>query len=189
MKNCFRVIIGIEICFFITLFYTNSYAKYIFQDEFCIANLNIDRTRPQIELVSIQNSDIDYKNYANKTQKVIAKIKVEDKNLKEIFLDTNYFKIKINDKFINNVNINFGEVQDKADYKVFDVELCNLEFDGNLNLFFLEGFAVDNGGLKNETIEIGTDIVVDNSIPVVQSDEDEFIINSFSDDVDLFGLY
>lgn len=188
MKSYFRVIIVIGICFFITLYCTNSYAKYVFQDEFCIANLNIDRTRPQIELVSIQNSDPDYKNYVNKTQKVIAKIKVEDKNLKELLLDANHFKIKINDKFIDSVNINFGKVQDKADYKVFDVELSNLEFDGNLKLVFLEGFAVDNGGLKNETIEIGTDIVVDNSIPVVQSDEEEFIINSFSDDVDLFSL-
>ena len=187
-KNFFRAFLGIGICIFIILYFTNTYAKYVFQDEFCVANLNIDRTRPQIELISIQNSDSEYKNYANKTHKVIAKIKVEDKNLKEIFLDTNYFKIKINDKFIDNVNIEFGEVQDKVDYKVFDVRLSNLEVDGNLKLVFLEGFAVDYGELKNEYIEIATNIVVDNTIPVVQSDESEFVIDSFGDDVGVFSL-
>ena len=74
-KNFFRGFLGIGICIFIILYFTNTYAKYAFQDEFCVANLNIDRTRPQIELISIQNSDSEYKNYANKTHKVIAKIK------------------------------------------------------------------------------------------------------------------
>lgn len=176
------------ICMFIILYFTNTYAKYVFQDEFCVANLNIDRTRPKIELTSIQNSDSDYKNYANKTHEIIAKIKVVDKNLKEIFLDTDHFKIKINDKFIDNIKIDFGTVQDKVDYKIFDVQLSNLEVDGNLKLIFLEGFAVDNGGLKNETIEISTNIVIDNSIPVVQSDDSEFVIDSFGDDASVFSL-
>ena len=77
------------------------------------------------------------------------------------------------------MNIDFGEVQDKVDYKVFDVQLSNLEVDGNLKLVFLEGFAVDNGDLKNEYIEIDTNIVVDNTIPVVQSDDSQFVIDSF----------
>ena len=71
---------------------------------------------------------------------------------------------------------------------MFDVELSNLEFDGNLKLCFLEGFAVDNGGLKNKTVEIGTDIVVDNSIPVVQSDDREFTINTFDNNASVFSL-
>lgn len=173
---------------FIILYCTNTYAKYVFQDEFCVANLDIDRTCPKIELVSIQNSDSEYKNYANKTHKIIAKIKVEDKNLKEIFLDTSHFKIKINDKFVDNVNIDFGQVQDKGEYKVFDIQLSNLEVDGKLKLFFEEGFAVDNGGLKNENIEISTDIVVDNSIPVVQENDNQFVINTYDDNVGTFTL-
>ena len=44
---------------------TNIYAKYVMQNEFNIANVSIDRTRPKIELISIQNSDENFKNYAN----------------------------------------------------------------------------------------------------------------------------
>ena len=33
------------------------------QNEFNIANVSIDRTRPKIELISIQNSDENFKNY------------------------------------------------------------------------------------------------------------------------------
>ena len=42
---------------------TNIYAKYVMQNEFNIVNVSIDRTRPKIELISIQNSDENFKNY------------------------------------------------------------------------------------------------------------------------------
>lgn len=177
-----------EICLNIIFYCTNVYAKYVFQDEFCIANLDIDRTCPKIELVSIQNSDSNFKNYANKIHKIIAKIKVGDKNLKELFLDKSHVKVKIKDKIVDNVNIEFGQVQDKAYYKTFEIQLSNLEVDGELKLVFLEGLAVDNGGLKNTTIEISTDIVVDNSIPTVKGENNQFVINTFDNNVGMFNL-
>ena len=56
-------------------------AKYIFQNEFCVANLDIDRTKPKIELLSIQNNNVGYEGYANKTHIITIKLKITDKNL------------------------------------------------------------------------------------------------------------
>ena len=179
-KKIYLLVIAMLIYMFIILNFTDSFAQYVLQQEICVANLNIDRTKPQIELISIQNSDAEYKNYANKNHNIIAKIKIQDKNLKEIFVDENHFKIKINGNYINEANMKFGQVQDKVDYKTVDIQLSNLTVDGKLKLVFTEGFAVDNGGLNSEKIEIETDIVVDNSIPSINREENEFTIDSFS---------
>ena len=75
-------------------------AKYIFQNEFYIASLNIDRTKPKIELVKINNSNTGYESYANKTHTITIKVKITDKNLKDVILDKDHVKIKINDEYV-----------------------------------------------------------------------------------------
>ena len=54
----------------------------MFEYEFDIANLNIDRTKPKIELLEITNSSAKNKEIANKDDIVKVKIKITDKNLK-----------------------------------------------------------------------------------------------------------
>ena len=68
---------------FIISISTIIHAKYIFYNEFYIANLNIDRTKPKIELVNITNNNTGYESYANKTHTITIKVKVADKNLKD----------------------------------------------------------------------------------------------------------
>ena len=99
-----KVFFVIIFCTGMMLNCTNIYAKYVMQNEFNIANVSIDRTRPKIELISIQNNDEHFKNYANKTHVVVVKIKVIDKNLESVNLDENHFKIKVGDKFIRKNN-------------------------------------------------------------------------------------
>ena len=100
-KVSIRLLIILFISIFVISISTTIHAKYIFQNEFYIANLNIDRTNPDIELVSIENSNIGYESYANKTHTITIKVKITDKNLKDVFLDKNHVKIKINDVVID----------------------------------------------------------------------------------------
>lgn len=144
---------------------TTIYAKYIFQNEFYIANLNIDRTKPKIELVSISNSNTGYESYANKTHIITIKVKITDKNLKNVFLDKDHVKIKINNKYVNYGNIKCNKIQDITDGGIYQIDLSNLEGNGNLNVDILEGTAVDTGELKNELLEINTNIIIDNIAP------------------------
>ena len=46
-----------------------------------VANMNIDRTKPKIELIEIQNTNTNYPKYANKTHTISFKIKVTEKNI------------------------------------------------------------------------------------------------------------
>ncbi len=179
LKKFLKMSLIFVLCLMVVLQITKSYAKYVIQNEFDVANVNIDRTPPKIELLNIQNSDVEYGNYVNKTHTVIAKIKILDKNLYELLADSQHFKIKVGEIFVDNVGVEFGEVIDKSDGKIIDIAISNLEFDGKLQLFFDEGFAVDAGGLKSEKMIVSTDIVIDNNIPIVQGESDEISIDKF----------
>lgn len=164
-KVYIKIFFVLFIGFFIILISKNIYAKYILQNEFCIANINIDRTKPKIELLSISNSNTGYDRYANKTHTITIRVKITDKSLKNVFLDQYHVKIKINDTYVNNVNIKSDKIQDIIDGKIYQIELNNIEGNGNLNVYILEGTAIDEGELENSTLEINTNILIDNIAP------------------------
>ena len=164
-KISIKLLIILIISIFIISLSTIIYAKYIFQNEFYIANLNIDRTTPKIELVSISNSNTDYESYANKTHTITIKVKITDKNLKDVFLDKDHVNIKINDEYVNYGNIQFNKIQDITDGGIYQIKLSNLEGNGNLKIDILEGTAVDTSELKNELLRINTNITIDNIAP------------------------
>lgn len=141
------------------------YAKYIFQNEFWIANLDIDRTNPQIELINITNTNTGYEGYANKTHVISIKVKITDNNLRDIFLDENYVKIKIGDKNIDYKNVSFKKVQDIENGEIYEIKLNNIDGNGKLKLEFLEGTAIDTSELKSEFKEIDSNIIIDNIAP------------------------
>lgn len=137
-------------------------AKYIFQYQFEVAKLNIDRTKPKIELLSIENSNTTDKEHANKSNIITIKIKITDRNLKEVFLNNDYLNIKINDEYVDYVSIKSDKIEDITDGGIYQIELTNLEGNGVLKLDILEGTAVDTGEFKSEVFEIDTNIFVDN---------------------------
>ena len=140
-------------------------AKYIFQNEFCIANLNIDRTKPKINLIKISNNN-KYPNYANKTHLVELEIDVIDKNLKDVFLDNNHIKVKVGKEYINNVDLKVTKVKDIENGVKYTIGFVNLERNGFLNIEFIAGTAVDAGGLESENLNVDTKIIIDNIKPV-----------------------
>lgn len=164
-KISIKLLITLVLSMFIISLATTINAKYIFQNEFYIASLNIDRTKPKIELVKINNSNTGYEGYANKTHTITIKVKITDKNLKDVILDKDHVKIKINDEYVNDANIKSNKIQDIIEEGVYQIELSNLNGDGNLKVDILEGTAVDTSELKNELLEIDTNIIIDNIAP------------------------
>lgn len=150
--------------FFISIS-TIIYAKYTFKNEFFIANLDIDRTKPEIELIEITNNNTGYEGYANKTHTISIKVKITDKNLKDIFVNENYVKIKIDDKYIDYENISFNKIQDIENGEIYEIILNNLDGNGKLKVGILEGTAIDTSELKSEFKEIDTNIIIDNIAP------------------------
>ena len=75
------------------------------QEEFCIANLDIDRTKPRIEVINISNTNTEYPEYANNEDTITIKIKVVESNIKDVFLDSNHLKVMIDNTQIEGESI------------------------------------------------------------------------------------
>ena len=161
-----KLSIILTISMFVILIVSTVQAKYVFQYEFYIANLNIDRTRPKIELVEVTNSNASHEYQANKTDSIIIKIKVTDKNLKDVFLNGEYLNVTINDENVDYACIKVDKIEDITDGGIYQIELTNLEGNGVLKVDILEGAAVDTGELKSEKFEIFTGVLIDNNVNI-----------------------
>ena len=54
--------------------------------------MNIDRTKPKIELIEIQNTNTNYPKYANKTHTISFKIKITEKNIGQNNIVKDFFE-------------------------------------------------------------------------------------------------
>ena len=148
-------------------------AKYVIDKQFCAVNLAIDRQRPLIEVLEIQNSNLDYEGYANKCHTISIKIKIMEKYIKNVYLDKEHIKVKIAGQALENCVVNIKEVQTIKEGKVYLIELKELLGDGDLEVQILEGSIVDTSNLENEIKEIKTNIIIDNTVPEIKLVEDK----------------
>ena len=124
---------------------------------------NIDRNKPVISLVSIQNSNIDYLNYAKNTHIITAKIKITDMKI-----NSNIDESKIDIIVNSNTNICTKKVEnlEKAYEEItFDLLIQNIEGNGLLKIKIPSQFVTDMAGNSSEEIVFDTDINIDNIKP------------------------
>lgn len=141
------------------------YAKYVIENEFYIANINVDNIKPKIELVEIKNSNDENKNYASKKHTLTIRIKITEKNIKNLFLNNNYIKVKIGNDYVSNPNIKIIKIKEEKEQKIYDIQINSLKQNGLLKVEILEGMIVDNGNLVNDRLSINTNIIIDNIAP------------------------
>lgn len=123
--------------------------------------------------MEIQNSNLNYEGYANKSHTINIKIKITEKYIKNIYLDNEHIKVKIAGQDLENCPVNIKEVQTIKEGKIYLIELKELLGDGDLEVQILEGSIVDTSNLKNEIKEIKTNIIIDNTAPEIKLVEDK----------------
>ena len=133
-----------------------------------VAKMNIDRTKPKIELIEIQNTNTNYPKYANKTHTISFKIKVTEKNIKENNFVKDFFGFKLDENNINIVenNLSIKEIESTNEGKVYKIDIKGISGNGKLSMQIKEGAIIDKGGLKSESQNIQTGITIDNTAPV-----------------------
>ena len=146
-------------------------AKYIFEYSFNVANVNIDLTKPEIEIISIENNNEGYEKYANKTHEIKIKLKVVQKNI-----DIGYDTIEPRE-----IEVEVGEAQKIPIKRIVETERNNDEIyyeitltyilgDGNLSLTIIDGAIKNSKKMKSDTKTIDTQITIDNSEPTLTYD-------------------
>lgn len=130
--------------------------------------MNIDRTKPKIELIEIQNTNTNYPKYANKTHTISFKIKVTEKNIKENNFVKDFFGFKLDENNINIAENNFSikEIESTNEGKIYKIDIKGIIGNGKLSMQIKEGAIIDKGGLKSKSQNIQTGITIDNTAPV-----------------------
>lgn len=133
-----------------------------------VAKMNIDRTKPQIELIEIQNTNTNYPKYANKTHTISFKIKITEKNIGQNNIVKDFFGFKLDGKNIDIVNGNLviKEIESTNEGKIYKIDIKGISGNGKLSMQIKEGAIIDKGGLKSEIQNIDTGITIDNIAPV-----------------------
>ena len=108
-RKIFNSIIFFAIFLFIPFFYLNSFSKYLIENSFTIANLNIDICKPNIELINVANTNKGYEKYASRKHIITVQIKITKNN------------ISVNNFNENNIKIEVGNQSYKPDFKKFEL--------------------------------------------------------------------
>lgn len=136
-----------------------------------VAKLDIDRCKPNIELIDIVSSNSGYHTYANKTHLISGHIKITEKNIVQNDLSPDNIKITVANKFITPEFKSFSLISENATEKKYEFSFTNTTGDGSLLLVIPEGIVEDKSGLLNEQKYFFTGINIDNTPPVATFQE------------------
>ena len=161
IKN--KIIYLILLIIFLLSINTITSAKYVIDKNMSIANINIDRTKPVIEVIQIKNTNEGYEKYANKTHTITVTIKIIEKNIKDIYLDKEHIDLFVGDKNVVPSSLNVNKIQ--GNDNIYELVFYGISENGNLNINIKEGTVIDKAGWKNEVVNINTQIMIDNIAP------------------------
>lgn len=172
MHKKIKILIPLFIIFIISIFFQNTYAKYVIEDINVVAKINIDRCKPKIELTYITTSNTDYSTYANKTHLITGHLKITEKNIIKNNLSKDNIKVAVcnNNSIDSNSYINpefksFYLISETADEKTYEFSFTNSTGNGNLAIIIPQGIVTDRSGLTNSKSEFITDVIIDNTPP------------------------
>lgn len=135
---------------------------------------NILAKKWSVLLEKVENSNIDYPLYANKTHEIMVWLKNEEGKYLENTLDEKKIQIQVGDQMISNVKIEiFEEKEDSIKLKI-----SNIEGDGKLSIWIPQGSMFNQEGEKNAETFLQTDILIDNTKPKVRIEEEKNQDNS-----------
>ena len=97
--------------------------KYVIEYINVCANIDIDRNPPKIELINIQNTNVGYESYANKTHTITARIKIIEKNIKENHIEEDNLIVKIGNIQITPEKLIIKRIEQTSDEIIYDIIL------------------------------------------------------------------
>lgn len=156
---------------FISLQSNISFSKYLIEDLFTVATINIDNNPPYFKLINIQNSNTFYPNYANSSHIITIQLKLIEKNIKNLEFSSNNLKIKIGTDFISPLFKDFSLISETTNEKIYQISFTNLSGNGPLEIHIPEGIITDFSDSKNSSQIFYTNIQIDNTAPILNLEE------------------
>lgn len=141
-------------------------AKYVIEDTVTVAKLDIDRCKPNIELIDISSSNTNYPTYANQTHLITGHIKIMEKNVVRNIFSLNKIQILVGNTTIMPEFKSFFLVSENSNEKIYEFSFTNTTLDGSLAILIPSGIVEDKSGSLNEQKCFSTGIFIDNTPPI-----------------------
>ena len=151
---------------------TAVYGKYVIEYTNTIANIDIDRNPPKIDMLNIENTNTGYENYANKTHTITAKIKVTEKNITQNNFNKDNVQILIGGQVQSIPNMEISQIEKGNDYIIYKIVLQKILGDGILEIKVNAGTIIDKSNNQNKETKIATGITIDNTAPTTTFKQD-----------------
>ena len=156
-------ILSIFLLFLFSLFFfESSYAKYVFEEVYTVANIHIDRCAPTIEMISANCSDAESNLCISDNTVITIRIKVVEKNISVDNLSFNNLVITVGGNSIKPALVNNSVVSGGLGEKIYEFSFSHVTGSGTLKLQISKGLIEDISGLKNEAQTFSTGIWVHN---------------------------
>ena len=182
-KKIFIICLFFIFLFAFPFYYQFSFSKYIFNDAFTVAKIQIDK-KPIIEIIGISNTNTGYEKYANSTHVIGLRVKITEKNIAINHFNRDTIQILVNGTFIT-PSIKVFLLSDNNGEIIYDIMLSKLTGNGNLSIVFPEGIIEDSFGQKSLYQKFDTGIFIDNIAPTstceeisIENDKSQYIIQS-----------
>lgn len=156
-----KIFISLFFFFIFCILIQSSFAKYVIEDTYVIAKLDIDRCKPNIELIDMVSSNEENPTHANKTHLITGHIKIIEKNIVRNDLSPDNIKITVDNHFVTPEFKNFSLISDNTTEKIYEFSFTNTTGNGSLLLVIPEGIVEDQSGLINEQKHLATSIRID----------------------------
>ena len=142
---------------FIFLFQTNL-AKYVIEDTYVVAKLDIDRTKPNIEFMYFTSSNISYANCTNKMNLLTIYFKITEKNILKNSLYAENIKVMVNHEYIIPTSRNLSLISENLTEKVYAFSFTKITSNNSLTIIIPKGIIQDQSGLINEDTYFSIDV-------------------------------
>lgn len=131
-----------------------SFAKYIIEDTFVAAKLDIDKSKPIIEVTYIATSN---------THLITGHIKITEKNIVRNDLSSDNIKVTVDNNLITPEFKSFSLISENTTEKIYEFSFYYSGTTGSLCITIPEGIVEDISGLINEKTYFSIDISINNS--------------------------
>lgn len=144
-----RIFICLLFIFIFFISFQITYAKYVIENIYVVAKLDIDRCKPLIEVTYIATSN---------TCSIAGHIKITEKNIVRNNLSPDNIKVILDNHLITPKFKNFSLISESTTEKTYKF---SFDYDGDnasLEIIIPEGIVEDASGLTNEETYFSTDI-------------------------------
>lgn len=150
MPKKIEILIPLFCIFIFHLWSPVCFAKYVIEDTHTVAKIDIDRCKPNIELIDAISSNPYYSNYANQAHLITGHLKVVEKNIVTNHLSPDTLKVAVGNRYaiqekdyITPEWKSFFLVSENATEKIYEFSFTGSISDGALVLIAPEGIIED----------------------------------------------